>query len=205
MKSWRKAVRKAMRDAAEQQAKGSHQSFNYRWEHVQAVVDTAVKLANLVGGDVDIVEAAAWLHDIRKETGDQHPVKGAKFARTFLPKTDFPKKKIEAVAQAIEDHMGLWRDKPLKNLESQILWDADKLTKIGAMAISHRVGGQLTKNKPISTREMLENGRSVDWLHKTAASMHTKPARRAAKKRVKSFDKLWEMLALELDNTDLAL
>lgn len=203
--AWRKASKKAMRKAASKQLKrkGLDDTFDYRWEHVQAVVDTAVKLAHQVGGDVEIVEAAAWLHDIRKEARDNHPKEGAKFAREFLPKTDFPPEKIERVAQAIADHIGLWRDKPLKNLESQILWDADKLTKMGATAIFHWVGNWLTKGSTATTRGMIENGRSVDWMHKTVKSMHTKPARRAAKKRYKRFKKIWDELEMELNGEDL--
>lgn len=202
-KRWKKAVKTAMKDASAKQSNQKNLTFNYRWEHVQAVVQTAVKLAHLTGGDSDIVEAAAWLHDIRKEAGDRHPQEGAKFARKFLPKTDFPSEKIEAVAQAIEDHMGLWRDKPLKNLESQILWDADKLTKIGTLIIFHWTGHWLTKSKEVTTEAILENGRSVDWIPKTVASMHTKPAKKAAKKRYKTFQKIWNQLETELLATDL--
>ena len=83
---------------------------NYRWEHVKAVVMLARKLARLTNADEEIVEAAAWLHDIRKDAADNHPQEGATYARQFLPTTDFPPEKIEPVAQAIIDHMGLWLD-----------------------------------------------------------------------------------------------
>lgn len=192
-----------MKKAAKKQANGKDSTFNYRWEHVQAVVVTAVKLATLTNADVEVVEAAAWLHDIRKDAGEQHPQAGGNYARKFLPKTDFPSEKIEAVAKAIEDHMGLWREKRLKNLESQILWDADKLTKIGTLAIFHWTGNWMSKSKELTTGEILANGRSADWLHKTVKSMHTKPARKAAKKRVKTFYKIWEQLEAELYANDL--
>ncbi|MCA9978408.1 MAG: HDIG domain-containing protein, partial [Anaerolineales bacterium] len=104
---WRKAVKQAMRSATEQEVirkYGSlNASFNYRWEHVKAVVAVAKKLATLTGADKEIVTAAAWLHDVRKEAGDDHPLEGAKFARKFLRQTDFPPEKIEQVAQAIAD------------------------------------------------------------------------------------------------------
>src|SRR5690606_7903429 len=116
-------------------------SFNYRWEHVTTVVTLALRLAELTGADAEIVEAAAWLHDVCKYTdGSRHPIAGADFARTFLPTTDFPPDKVEAVAAAIADHMGLWRDEPLAVLEAQVLWDADKLAKIGLTAVFHWAG-----------------------------------------------------------------
>ncbi|MEM7336873.1 MAG: HD domain-containing protein [Chloroflexota bacterium] len=200
---WRPAVKNAMHQAAQNQAGKRGKTFNYRWEHVQAVVNTAVKLAGLTDADPEIVEASAWLHDIRKETKDIHPQEGAKFARQFLPQTDFPVEKIEAVASAIEQHMGLWLDEPLENLEAQVLWDADKLTKIGATIIFHFTGNWLTKNKPVTTHDILENGRSVDWIPKTVASMHTQPAKVAAAKRYKAFQQIWGQLAIELENQDL--
>ncbi len=207
-KNWRKAAQKEMREATERELKQRHgktdPSFNYRWEHVTAVVTLAGKLAKLTGADPEIVEAAAWLHDVRKEMKDKHPQEGAKFAREFLPTTDFPKKKIEAVAQAIEQHMGLWRDKPLKKLESQVLWDADKLSKIGLTAAFHWTGSALAGTKSRELEDIIIRARSADWQQKTVASMHTEPARRAAQKRLKSFNKLWDKLETELNGEDLS-
>jgi uncharacterized protein len=205
---WRSAVQEQMRKATLREAKqrygSSEPAFNYRWEHVTAVVNLAIRLAGLTNADRDVVEAAAWLHDVRKETGDDHPKLGAQFAREFLPKTDFPKKKIERVAAAIEEHMGLWLDKPLKNLESQVLWDADKLAKIGLTAAFHWTANDIGRNRrTYSTHDLIERGRKQDWLAKTVASMHTKPARRAAKKRLKRYHKLWTHLEQELNGDDL--
>lgn len=196
-----------MREATERELASRHgkvdPSFNYRWEHVIAVVNLASKLAKLTEADEEIVEAAAWLHDICKESKDNHPQEGAKFAREFLLKTDFPPEKIEAVAEAIEKHMGLWRNKPLKNLEAQVLWDADKLSKIGLTAAFHWTGSALAGTKSRELEELISRARSADWQEKTVASMHTKPARRAAKSRLKAFNKLWDKLEAELKGDDL--
>lgn len=207
-RDWETAVRQAMYKAtikeAERRYKTSVPAFNYRWEHVTAVVTLAEKLAMLMeGADRDIVVAAAWLHDIRKDTGNSHPRKGANFARRFLPETDFPSEKIEAVADAIAQHMGLWRDEPLTVLETQILWDADKLTKIGLTAAIHWTGGSLARGEPHNTHMLIKKGRSANWQKKTIASMHTKPAREAAKKRLKAYNKFWDKLERELDGDDL--
>ena len=178
-------------------------SFNYRWEHVKTVVTLAEKLALLTGADQDIVVAAAWLHDVRKDTRDLHPQEGAKFARKFLPQTDFPPEKVEAVACAIEDHMGLWRDEPLTNLESQVLWDADKLAKIGLTAVFHWTGYALAGTKFRDVHELIQRGRDANWQDKTVASMHTEPARRAAQSRLIAYNKLWTELEIELEGKDL--
>ncbi len=201
---WETAVRQAMHKATVKEAKRRKSpAFNYRWEHVTAVVTLAEKLAALTGADRDIVVAAAWLHDIRKDAGENHPRKGAIFARDFLSQTDFPKKKIKRVARAIEQHMGLWRDEPLTMLEAQLLWDADKLTKIGLTAAAHWSAGDIARGRRRTTREIIKQGRKADWQEKTIASMHSKPAKKAAKKRLKAYNALWDKLEEELDGGDL--
>ena len=99
--------------------------------------------------------------------------------------------------------MGLWRDEPLQALESQVLWDADKLSKIGLTAAFHWTGSALAGTKSQELEQIIFRARSADWQKKTVASMHTEPARRAAKKRLKSFNKLWNKLEAELNGQDL--
>lgn len=206
-KAWRKAVQKAMRQATEKEALKRYGTrepvFNYRWEHVKAVVTLTLKLADLTGADREVIEAAAWLHDVCKVEGEKHPEEGARFARNFLPKTDFPSQKIDRVARAIENHIGLWRNEPLQDLESQVLWDADKLAKIGLTAAFHWTGGTLSEGTPKSTEDLIANGRDADWQEKTVASMHTEPARRAAQKRLEAYNELWSALEAELNGDDL--
>ncbi len=207
-RKWQKAVRNAMRKSAAKQnnkkSAADNPAFSYRWEHVCAVVKTGKKLAQLTGADVEIIEAAAWLHDICKEAGDQHPQEGAKYARHFLPKTDFPPEKIEAVAHVIEAHMGLWRKTPLQNLEAQVLWDADKLTKIGVLAAVHWLGGDVTRNRISGTGDVIKRLQSADWREKTVASMHTEPARRAAYRRFAAFDAMLSALQTEWGAKDVS-
>ncbi len=205
---WRDAARARMYDATLAELRGrlgSEQvSFNYRWEHVTTVVTLALKLAELTGADAEVVEAAAWLHDVCKFTdGNRHPQAGAAFARTFLPTTDFPPEKIEAVAEAIADHMGLWRDEPLTVLESQVLWDADKLAKIGLTAVFHWAGGRLAGDEMRTLTDLIARGRDAEWQEKTVASMHTEPARHAAAARLTAYRALYDELERELTGSDL--
>ncbi|MCA9987376.1 MAG: HD domain-containing protein [Anaerolineales bacterium] len=204
---WLPAVKEAMREAAYKQSKGrrglSKKRFNYRWEHVKAVVLQAKRLAKLTGADTDIVIAAAWLHDVRKEKGEAHPEFGARFAEKFLPRTDFPPEKIAAVAEAIRDHMGLWRDTPLQNLESQVLWDADKLTKIGVTGAIHYLGAALLRGRLQTSSQIIKDGKARDWQEKTVASMHTEPAKKAAASRLAAYKALFQELDLEITGSDL--
>lgn len=205
--AWRAAAKEVMHRAtiaeAERRFGTAEPLFNYRWEHVVAVHALAMKLADLTGADQEIVEAAAWLHDVAKDAGDDHPQEGAAFARDFLAETDFPPEKIERVAEVIEAHMGLWREEPLDYLESQVLWDADKLTKLGLTAALHWVGLRMAKGEPLTMRAMIDMRQDADWQEKTVSSMHTEPARRAAAARLAAFDHLWEELEAELNGADL--
>jgi hypothetical protein len=56
-----------------------------RWAHVQGVAARARSLAPVLGADADLVEAAAWLHDIGYVPGlaatGFHPLDGARYLR----------------------------------------------------------------------------------------------------------------------------
>ena len=56
-----------------------------RWAHVQGVAARARSLALILDGDADLLEAAAWLHDIgySPELADTgfHPLDGARYLR----------------------------------------------------------------------------------------------------------------------------
>jgi uncharacterized protein len=207
--AWREVVRRKMYAAAlkegRKRSKQKTPPFMYRWEHVCAVVNVGARLAALTGADAEVVEAAAWLHDIAKEAGARHPDLGAKAARRILPKTDFPAEKIEAVAQAIELHMGLWRTQLLPTLEARVLWDADKLTKIGLTAALHWMGGDIASGGSHSTMRLLNRLRSADWRSRTVDSMQTEPGREAARLRLAAYDRFCRELSAEWLGDDLAL
>ena len=61
------------------------QSLPRRWAHVQGVADRARSLAPVLGADADLLEAAAWLHDIgyapRLATTGLHQLDGARYLR----------------------------------------------------------------------------------------------------------------------------
>jgi HD domain len=56
-----------------------------RWAHVQGVANQARSLAPVLGADADLLEAAAWVHDIgyapRLATTGLHQLDGARYLR----------------------------------------------------------------------------------------------------------------------------
>lgn len=200
MKPWREACEAAVRDFSRADAlrfwrtghevEGEAQPvFDYRFEHTLATVKLARWLAPRVGADPEVVECAAWLHDCRKRlkdprSKDHHASEGAQVAAELLPATDFPAGKVPAVQHAILHHVGLRLEKRLEPLETACLWDADKLSKIGAASLIHFscISGAF---QPITTSEVLARGEA--WLplaQGIADSMNTEPARKAARQRL---------------------
>ena len=61
------------------------ESLPRRWAHVQGVAARARSLAPVLGADADLLEAAAWLHDIGYAPGlaatGFHPLDGARYLR----------------------------------------------------------------------------------------------------------------------------
>jgi hypothetical protein len=59
--------------------------LHHRWAHVQGVADRARSLAPVLGTDADLLEAAAWLHDIGYAPGlattGLHQLDGARYLR----------------------------------------------------------------------------------------------------------------------------
>jgi uncharacterized protein len=198
MATWLETVQTIGRDAAlaEDRARwgqdpnsAAKPPFAYRWEHLQYVVHVAERLARETNADMDVVLAAAWLHDTKKQAGDNHAQQAADYARQLLPTTDFPADKIEAVAEAITAHEGLWRAdpaweephpfvaaRPMTNLEAAVLWDADKLSKIGPTGLLHALGHSMAKGE--SVNDFLK---AIGWWReeytRTLASFTTPPAK----------------------------
>jgi uncharacterized protein len=205
---WREHLPRIARKATLSEAKKrwniEKELVNYRWEHVQAVVRLGVKLARITGADDEVVEAAAWLHDIRKKgKNDDHGEEGAKAAKEILATTDFPIDKIDLVAAAINKHVGLYKDHIVQPLEAAVLWDADKLSKLGNTSILHYFLYWMSKGNETVDQMIAHAGTAIEWQEKTVKSFNTKPAIQAGRNRLKSQKVFWDQLLQELDGNDL--
>jgi uncharacterized protein len=193
--SWREVVMAAAKAQSEAEGRklwhineGEPLPFNHRFEHVSQVTALAMQLAQTLNADLEIVEAAAWLHDVRKQE-PKHALAGAAAARTILADTDFPAAKIEAVADAISKHEGLYREAgapPLEPLEAAILWDADKLSKLGVQSVLASLSTPHVFGKDMAARWRYVAEFAVNVLARTVESMNTKPARHMAERRYRS-------------------
>lgn len=109
--------------------------YNYRAEHNEIVFSIGITIGKMLGADMEILRAALLLHDIgRSAVKKGHGEAGAAIAENILKETDFPDEKIDGVKYAIAAHVGSDENMP-KTLEARIVWDADKLSKLGSVII----------------------------------------------------------------------
>jgi len=132
------------------------------WHHIQRVVDIALYIQSKEGGDREIVELAALLHDI-----SDHKLNGGKLnhggevATQILGELGFPSDKTAKVATIVDavSFKGAGVADKIDSLEGQIVQDADRLDAIGAIGIARAFAYGGHKNRPI-------------YLHEKAPEMH---------------------------------
>ncbi len=107
------------------------------FDHVLRVLALAERIGRAEGADLEIVRAAALLHDVEREqaeaAGLDHAAHAAGRAREIL--SEQPEEKVAAVAHAIAAHRFRAGPAP-ETLEAQTLFDADKLDAIGAVGVA---------------------------------------------------------------------
>jgi uncharacterized protein len=93
------------------------------------------------GADMDILEIAAYLHDVGRPLQDQsngsicHAQKGAEIVTDLLEDYPISDDRKANIIHCIRAHRFRSKHQP-ETLEAKILFDADKLDSIGAIGIS---------------------------------------------------------------------
>jgi uncharacterized protein len=107
------------------------------FDHILRVYALAERIAAAEGADLEVLRAAALLHDVGRDdaeaTGQDHAEYAAARAREIL--AGAPPEKVDAVAQAIVAHR-FRTGSPPESLEGRVLFDADKLDAIGAIGVA---------------------------------------------------------------------
>ncbi len=125
------------------------------FDHVLRVYRMAESLALSEGADLEIVRAAALLHDIdledtasinldrSKKSGrgrrHNHQSDAAEFAKKVLEKEGWSVERISAVQHCIRSHRFRENAETPRTLEAQVLFDADKLDAIGAIGAARAI------------------------------------------------------------------
>ena len=194
-----------------------NQSPAHDFEHVQRVYRNAEMISKKEeGADLDIVLAAALLHDLvvypKGSRRTNHSAdESADLAKKILSEYKYyPVEKIEKVVYAIRTHSYSKQLIP-STLEGKILQDADRLDAIGAIGIARTfsVGG--SENRSLydpkdpfceSDRELDDTRWTLDHIKKKLLilknSMHTKTVKEIAKQRTDFIESFLNELRKEI-------
>lgn len=193
----------AIKEWVDSQKNSKKPLYNYRFDHVELVVKLVQYLANQTGADYDRITMAGWLHDVAKPgIGGvrNHGELSAEIAQRILTEEGIDSMTIEKVCDSIRKHVGLTLDKPLESLEAQILWDADKIVKLGMVGFIHFLLNGIRLEPDLNIYEI--SARLRDYLslvEKITKSMNTASGRKIAEKRFNVLVKISELLDKELN------
>jgi uncharacterized protein len=202
-----------LKQEAEKRLEGRDPAHDF--QHIMRVYRNAEMIGKEEGADLEILLAATLLHDLvvypkgsskRSKSSDD----SADLAEKILKKRGWPRDRIDRVSYCIRTHSYSKRIMP-STLEGKVLQDADRLDALGAVGIARTfsVGG--TENRKFynpadpfckEKREAQDRLWTLDHfqakllkLHKT---MHTKTAKRIAKKRIRFMKAYLKQLAKEI-------
>jgi uncharacterized protein len=111
--------------------------FDHTMDHIELTAEIARYLADREGADTEVCVVAAYLHDIAKNSSNEHAMTGAAEAKDFLKEIEAPESFIDKVQYAISQHDN---DLPKNTKEAEVLWDADKLQSIGPLGFARVYG-----------------------------------------------------------------
>ncbi|MEK6913229.1 MAG: HD domain-containing protein [Nanoarchaeota archaeon] len=107
-------------------AKYGYEPYSF---HLIPVKNYAVKLAEKLNADIEIIEISALLHDIGSiiHGRENHHITGAEIAEKKLKELMYSEEKIEKVKKCILNHRGSVNNLRL-SVEEQIISDADAIS-----------------------------------------------------------------------------
>jgi uncharacterized protein len=124
------------------------------FDHVLRVYRLAERIGEALGADLEILRAAALMHDASGAyPGDEsgrasHERRSAEFAREVLVAEGWNETGVEAVLHCIRAHRYRGEEQP-DSLEAQILFDADKLDVLGAFGVARTIGYAVQAGQPV--------------------------------------------------------
>lgn len=194
----------------------SDTDVSHDFEHALRVLSNAERIAKEENGDFDIIVPAALFHDLvlyPKNHPDKHKSQeeSAKAAERILNTFgNFPKEKIEKVKTCILE-CSFSKGIIPRLLESKILQDADGLEATGAISIMRTYSSTGQMKRPFynsedpfcENREPNASHFALDLFYerllKVTDRMHTKTARKIAKRRTDFLKEFMKEFKLELE------
>ena len=179
---------------------------------------TAERLGRLEGADLEILRAAALLHDAAgaapgpdsKRLDHQHA--SADFAARVLTEEGWPADRIAAVQHCIRAHRFRDKSEPPATIEAKILFDADKLDVLGAIGAARVIAYAALDGNPFyypPSEKFLQTGQEEPGephsayhehlfkLRQVSERMFTASAKALAAERLAYLDLFFERLIAE--------
>jgi uncharacterized protein len=189
------------------------------FDHVLRVYAMAERLAQAEGADLEIVRAAALLHDAEgsgTDGGDEgrrdHHQASSKFAAEILNAEGWDPLRIAAVQHCIRAHRFRDNSEPPQTLEARVLYDADKLDVLGAVGAARTIAFDVVVRQPFfaePSERFLRTGEAEPGeahssyheylfkLSKIKDRLFTPSARRIGEDRHKFLEEFFSRLAAE--------
>ena len=179
-----------------------------KFSHQPRLYKLAVRLAEGLSFDDDVLFAAAWMHDLGVFIGHRpedparlaawdHLVYAFKTVPALLKELGFPAEKIPAVLEVIRTHLPSAQP---TSFEGTLIRDADILEQLGAVGILRAVC------KVGRDTRFVRFGAALEVLRRHAEELPGKPqlaiARRLAEPRLKILQAFLAAAEAEADGTD---
>lgn len=127
------------------------------WHHIMRVLNMSRHLQKIEGGDLEIIELAALLHDIsdHKFNGGKLD-EGGKVAYALLLDHGYDKERAEKVKYIVDNvsYKGANTPTEMSILEGKIVQDADRIDAIGAIGVGRTFAYGGHKNQPMYAPEL---------------------------------------------------
>ncbi|MEY3238527.1 MAG: hypothetical protein RI883_2628 [Bacteroidota bacterium] len=129
-----------------------YDTTGHDWFHIERVYKMAVHLQSKEGGDLEIIELAALLHDISDHKMNGGILNaGGNVAFNLLIDLGCDELKALKVKEIVDgvSYKGANVADNMQNIEGKIVQDADRLDAIGAIGIARAFAFGGNKNRPI--------------------------------------------------------
>ena len=130
------------------------------WHHINRVLNISRYLQSKEGGNIEVIELAAILHDIsdHKFNGGKLD-EGGKVSQDILERHGVDRNTIESVRYIMDNisYKGAKTKAEMNTLEGQIVQDADRIDAIGAIGIARTFAYGGNTNQAIYDPELTVN------------------------------------------------
>ena len=183
------------------------------YDHVLRVYHLAERIARAEGADLEIVRAAALLHDSSQRSAVSHQHSSADFARQVLEAEGWAGERIEAVLHCIRAHRFRDEVESPRTLEAKVVFDADKLDAIGAIGAARAIAYAVQAGQPayaepsdrFKSSGQREPGEPHSAYHEyifklrhIPGRLYTRTARLLAQRRSRFLAEFYEQLGAEI-------